>query len=221
MFSDPDCDFDLCYLNQIRSKSISEYTSYDWMNVFQWPCPLGTFEEVSALVPFALSILERRREGNIDVFYSFLHWMTGNEDKLASSSLIEEVYPRVANILKSCLVDYVVVSRDDNVYVKDCNFVFEALSSAIENFRMRGVIDMLNLTELTVPCFAKAAWIIEIECFMRSGMLKCYNPLGDEDIRIKTIDHAYGIVLQRILTSEDVVMNRYLINKLESNYIGV
>ena len=219
-FTDPDSDFDAAYLEQIEAKQVEEYSLHDWMNIFQHPCPLGTFEETSALVPFALDLIERRQEGCSQVFSSFLRWTTGWESALVSSGMMAEISRRIVEILSECLSGYTIVQKMHSAYPKDGDLVFDVFRMAADASWMRKLIASIGLWHCRPDTFAKAAWIIEVECLMREGLLKDYNPFQSEDARQSIVECAYDVVLHAVFTHDDEKTSRYLIDKIQSNYIG-
>ena len=220
-FSDPDFDFDPSYVRMMEARPVSDYSVVDWMNILARYCSLGTFEEVEPIIPYALKLIEDRRDGCFDVFSSLLDWVQGWDERLFLSGKIEEVFRRMINVIKVSLSNFVVIQKEYTTFPKDGGMVNAAFLRANQYLRWRNAIGSLGVGNSIPTTFVEAAWVLEIECLVRAGWMKKYNPFLNDSNRQIIVDCAYDIVLQKILASKDEILCRYLTDKIQASYIGV
>lgn len=220
-FSDPDRDFDSEYLSLIGKKPLGDYSAYDWVNIFQCQCALGTFEETVILVDDAVKFVQSRRKGYFDVFIRILEWLECYDEKLNSLGLAVRYVDNVVAIVDSYFNDYIVVENGGVNYPLGGDVICRAFRASQSFNRLRDSLQKLNVFKCIPATFVHAAWLIELECFVREGWVSSYTLFRDENWREAAFSRAYDIVVSAIIQEDGRIECRHLASKIQENYIGV
>ena len=219
-FSDPDRDFDSEYLALMSKKMVSDYSSYDWMNIFQCVCALGTFGETVHLVDDALKFVQRRSEGYIDVFDHLLSWLECYDEKLSSLNMADRYMDIVIAVVSGYFDNYTILEKKHACYPLGGDVIWSAVKAAQSFSRIGTSLRMLDVLKSIPASFVHAAWLIELECFVREGWVSGGVLFCSEEYRSVAVSQAYDIVVNEIMHDERRIECRRLASLIEQNYIG-